>query len=178
MAKFHHACDLSFSKNEHLHDHMTINKVLNYFAAFTLRLHLLPQQRPAAHRHVPTLLTTISQPGSATNLVDSRSHVTGPIDAPPFIEGCGRPNSPTTPPQRPRHNNNNATTLTTSATMTAPCYRPSPPVECHVSEKEGTRRREWGNMRQQDPYCCPRYAHCLRLTASPFAKAAPKHRAA
>jgi hypothetical protein len=33
MAKFHHACDLSFLKNEHLHGHMAINKD---FAAFTL----------------------------------------------------------------------------------------------------------------------------------------------
>jgi hypothetical protein len=133
------------------------------FHTFTLpRLHLSPQHRPAAHcrhRQVPALLTTTSQPGSATNLVDPWSHVTGSIDAPPFVEGCGRLNSPTTPlPQRQHHNFDSVNDNDNDNIMLS---APPPLVECHVSKKEGTRRREWGNTRQQNPYCCPRYAHAL-----------------
>jgi len=151
------------------HDHQQGSKLISKFAAFTLpRLRLLPQQRPATHRRyrpVPTLLTTTSQPGSATNLVDPRSHVTGPIDAPPFIEGCGRPDSP----RCPRHNNNNATTSSTSTTIDGPILLAPTTGRMPCQRKGGnedSRRREWGNTRQPDPYCCPRYAHCPRLTAS------------
>jgi len=85
-----------------------------HFTAFicTLpRLHLLPQQHPTAHhRHyqVPTLLTTTSQPGSATNLVDPRSH--WPHQRPSLCWRCGHSNSPTMPlPQQQQcHNFDNA----------------------------------------------------------------------
>jgi hypothetical protein len=141
MAKFHHACDLLFSKNEHLHDHMTINKVPNSFCCFhTTTSSSLTPTAPHCPLPLPPSSNIIDhhviaqvcyQPCRATSLA--------PLMPLPSLKDVGV----LTPPRCPRHNN--ATISTITMTMTASCYRPPPPVKCHVSKKEGTRRREWGS---------------------------------
>ena len=117
------------------HSHMTINKVRG-----SLLLVFISSSNSASRdRRPPSLLTAATAnigdhhvtPGSAITFVDhhARSHVTGPSTPLPSLEDVGV----LTPPQRP-------TTSTMPMKSMAPCYQPPPPVECHVSEKEGTRR--------------------------------------
>ena len=145
MAKFYQEYDLSFSKNEHLHGHMTINKVRKLFRCFQ------PSSPPAAtalHETLcpvllPTTATanifdhcgTTSQPGSTITLLP---HPGGTSLAPstplPSLKDVGI----LTPLRHPCHNNNdNTTTSTTLMTMTTPYYRPPPLVNCYVSKKGG-----------------------------------------
>ena len=140
MAKYHHACNLSFLKNEHLHSHMSINKVANSFCCFhtTTSSSLTP---------IPPCCPLPPLPSSST--VD---HITAQVCHQPWLTPGATSLAPSmplpslkdvgvlTPPQHPCHNDNaNATTSTTSMTMTTPCYQPPPLLECHISKKEEMR---------------------------------------
>jgi len=54
--------------------------------------------------------------------------------------------------------------------MTTPCYRPPPLVECHVSKKEGTRRRGGGSgaTRGSKSLLLPSLRPCLRPYCKPI----------
>ena len=118
MAKFHHACDLSFSKNEHLHGHMTINKVPSAFTPPHFHIFisypnnaLLATAATAEFQHCwpphhsPLLPPTLFTP-RAMSLAPSM-----PL---PSLKDVGI----LTPPRRPCHNNNDYDNTMLSAPTT------------------------------------------------------------